>query len=61
MKIPRCFAKLEKVLKLREDTDEEIVGYIKSVGAQFITEARPTEATVSPSTPRRKRQLSPKR
>ena len=58
-----CFAKLEKVLKLREDTkklNEEIVGYIKSVGAQFITEARPasTEATVSPSTPRRKRQLS---
>ena len=50
------------MLKSREDTkklDEEIVGYINPVGAQFITEATPsTEATVSPSTPHRKRQLS---
>lgn len=57
-----CFSKLEKVLKVREDTkklEEEIVGHIKSVGSQFITN-RTTDVSVSPapSTPRRKRQLS---
>ena len=57
-----CFSKLERVLKVREDgkkLENEIVGHIKSVGAQFITE-RTTDVAVSPapSTPRRKRQLS---
>ena len=57
-----CFSKLERVLKVREDgrkLEEEIVGHIKSVGAQFITE-RTTDVEVSPvpGTPRRKRQLS---
>ena len=51
-----CFSKLERVLKVREDgkkLEDEIVGHIKSVGAQFITE----RTTVSPA-PSRKRQLS---
>ena len=57
-----CFSKLEKVLKVREDTkklEEEIVGHIQAVGAQFITD-RSTNVSVSPalSTPRRKRQMS---
>ena len=58
-----CFSKLERVLKVREDgkkLTDEIVGHIKSVGAQFITERTTDVAAVSPapSTPRRKRQLS---
>ena len=55
-----CFAKLERVKKVREDIsklEDEIEGHIKSVGAQFVVTAELTDASVSASTPPRKRQL----